>query len=355
MGNILNILYSYLLPTIFVLGVLVWIHELGHFLFAKLVGIRVERFSMGFPPRLFGIKIGDTDYCISAIPFGGYVKMSGMIDESMDNDAIKGEPWEFMSKPVWARFLVIFAGPAFNIILAFVIFAVGIFITGIAEPVGPIVGSVFENTPAEKAGLIEGDRITKVDGKDIQEWDDILQIIHHSANKELVIEWARGGEQYSQTVIPEYDQIQDVGLIGIGPKSEIRRPGVFEASVMGAQSGWNLTKLMGRSFGLMFSGEIPFRKSIAGPVRIAKMAGDSAKGGAGGLFSFMALLSLNLGLLNLLPFPVLDGGHLVFLGIEGIIRRPISVKLKLVVQQIGMAILLAFMVFVIFNDVTNLF
>ena len=355
MSNIFSFLYSYILPTIFVLGVLVWIHELGHFLFAKLVGIRVERFSMGFPPRLFGKKIGDTDYCISAIPFGGYVKMSGMIDESMDNDGIKGEPWEFMSKPIWARFLVIFAGPVFNILLAMAIFGIGIYVAGIAEPVGPIVGSVFEKSPALEIGLVEGDVIKHVDGVAIKEWDDILNIIHNSPERELNIQWERGGQLFSANVTPKLDKIQDVGLIGISPKSEIRKPGVFEATSLGVQSGWDLTKLMGRSFSLLFKGEIPFRKSIAGPVGIAKMAGDSAKSGASALFSFMALLSLNLGLLNLLPFPVLDGGHLVFLGIEGIIRRPLSVKLKLVFQQVGMAILLAFMIFVIFNDVTKLF
>jgi regulator of sigma E protease len=355
MNEIFGFLYSYILPTIIVLGVLIWIHELGHFMFAKIVGIRVERFSMGFPPRLFGKKIGDTDYCISAIPFGGYVKMSGMIDESMDNDGIKGEPWEFMSKPIWARFLVIFAGPAFNLLLAVAIFGIGIYVAGIAEPVGPIVGNVMEESPAKQIGLIEGDVIQKVGDVTITEWDDILNIVHNSAGKELTIQWLREGEILTSVVTPKLEKIQDVGLIGIGPKSEIRRPGLIEATSLGVKAGWDLTKLMGRSFSLMFKGEIPFAKNLAGPIRIGKMAGDSAKRGIYDFLSFIALLSLNLGFINLLPFPVLDGGHLVFLGIEGIIRRPISVKIKIVFQQIGMAILLALMIFVIFNDVSNLF
>lgn len=355
MSEIFGFLYFYLLPTIIVLGVLVWIHELGHFLFAKLVGIRVERFSMGFPPRLFGKKIGDTDYCISAIPFGGYVKMSGMIDESMDNEGIKGEPWEFMSKPIWARFLVIFAGPAFNIILAIAIFGFGIYHIGVEEPVGPIVGAVSEDSPAKEIGLIEGDIIKNIDGVTINEWDDIINIIHNSPGKELTIQWLRDGELATATVVPKLDIIQEKGFIGMSAQSENRKPGIVEAASLGLQSGWRLTKYMGRSFSLMFKGEIPFKSSIAGPLRIGKMAGDSAKRGVDDFFSFMALLSLNLGIINLLPFPVLDGGHLVFLGIEGIIRRPLSVKLKLVFQQVGMAILLALMIFVIFNDVTNLF
>ena len=138
---------TYFFPFVFVLGLLVIIHELGHFLLAKLMGIRVERFSIGFPPRLFGKKFGDTDYCISALPFGGYVKLSGMIDESFDKEGIKGEPWEFMSKPVWKRALVIFAGPAFNILLAVFIFFISFYISGITEPVRPslsVVGSIMD-------------------------------------------------------------------------------------------------------------------------------------------------------------------------------------------------------------------
>ena len=142
METLFSTLYSYLLPFVFVLGLLILAHEFGHFFLAKLSGIRVERFSIGFPPRLFGKKFGDTDYCVSAVPFGGYVKMSGMIDESMDRDSIKGEPYEFMSKPLWIRSLVIFAGPAFNVLLTIIIFSASYMITGIPETVGPIVGSV---------------------------------------------------------------------------------------------------------------------------------------------------------------------------------------------------------------------
>ena len=135
MEGVLHLLTAYIIPFAFVLGLLIIVHELGHFLLAKLLGIRVERFSVGFPPRLFGKKIGDTDYCISALPIGGYVKMSGMIDESLEKDGIKGEPWEFMSKPFWVKFSVIFAGPFFNFLLALFIFMGSVYISGIAEPV----------------------------------------------------------------------------------------------------------------------------------------------------------------------------------------------------------------------------
>ncbi len=357
METVLHFLTAYLIPFVFVLGLLVIVHEMGHFLLAKLMGIRVERFSIGFPPRLFGKKIGDTDYCLSAVPLGGYVKMSGMIDESMDKDSIKGEPWEFMSKPIWKRALVIFAGPAFNVLLAVGIFFASIYVSGVAEPVTPalsVVGSVIQDRPADKLGLKEGDVITSINGQPVQTWEELVNIIHVAPEKELVMEWERNGELLSGTVIPELDPINNIGLIGVGPVTRIHQPGIIQAMGMGFAMTWNLTKLMGESFSLMFKGKIAFKESIGGPIQIAKLTGERAADGFGSLMWFAAFLSLNLGLLNLLPIPVLDGGHLVFLGIEAIIRRPLSVKLKMVVQQVGMALLLALMLFVIVNDFSRL-
>ncbi|HPG38364.1 MAG TPA: RIP metalloprotease RseP [bacterium] len=357
METVIHFLTTYLIPFVFVLGLLVIVHEFGHFILAKLMGIRVERFSIGFPPRLFGKKIGDTDYCLSALPLGGYVKMSGMIDESMDKDSIKGEPWEFMSKPIWKRVLVIFAGPAFNILLAIAIFFTSIYISGVAEPVTPslpVVGSVIKDKPAEKLGLLEGDVIKSINSQPVQTWEDLVNIIHVTPEKELFLEWERNGEVMTGTVIPELDPINNIGLIGVGPVTQIRKPGVFEAMGMGCTMTWNLTKMMGESFSLMFKGKIAFKESIGGPIQIAKLTGERAADGFGSLMWFAAFLSLNLGLLNLLPIPVLDGGHLVFLAIEAVIRRPLSVKLKMIVQQVGMALLLALMLFVIVNDFSRL-
>jgi len=353
MSHIGTILADYGLPFIFTIGLLVLAHEFGHFLLAKLVGIRVERFSLGFPPRLFGKKFGDTDYCISAIPLGGYVKMTGMIDESMDESSIKGEPWEFMSKPLWARFLVIFAGPAFNILLAAVIYSSIYMISGVETTVDPtyaVVGSVSEGAPADSIGLQVGDRITAIDGKPIKMWDDLLQVVHAAPEQELLIQWERDGQVFSSTVTPMKDMIQDIGLIGIGPQTEIVRVGPLKALWYGGVNTVYKTQLIFRSFGLLFSGQVPAKDALAGPIRIAEMTGRVAKGGFADLLAFAAILSINLGLLNLLPIPVLDGGHLVFLTIEGVTRKPISTKIKMVVQQIGMVLLLALMVFVVIND-----
>lgn len=357
MTQVLNTFVGYVIPAIFVLGLLIFIHELGHFLFAKLVGIRVERFSLGFPPRLIGKKIGDTDYCISAIPFGGYVKMAGMIDESMDKSSIKGEPWEFMSKPLWARSLVIFGGPLFNILLTILIFSIGIMTTGIYRPTESarsVVGSVIPKSPAESIGLQEGDFITKIDSLTISTWDELVRIVHASGGRQLQLEWQRQGGLMSATVTPEFDKLDNVARIGIGPETVHESVNPLAALGLGVQNTWNLTKMIGKSFGKLLTGQIPFKDGLAGPVRISKMAGDVAKSGFASLLAFAALLSLNLGILNLLPIPVLDGGHLLLMGIEGVTRRPISVKAKLMVQQIGMVLLLALMLFAIINDFTHL-
>jgi len=350
-----NLFTSYIIPFFFVLSLLIFVHEFGHFLLAKLTGIRVERFSIGYPPRLFGKQIGDTDYCVSATPFGGYVKLSGMIDESMDTDTVKGEPWEFMSKPVWARSLVIAAGPIFNVLLTVLVFSIGTFMAGIPETIGPVVGRVVDNMPAKAAGLQENDRILAVDQKPISSWDQLVEIIHAAPDRAVLVEWERAGEKFSAKITPQLDKIQKIGLIGVEPKTRIRQAGLMESLTSGFVSTWRRTVLVFKSFGMLFSGEVSLKEGLGGPVRIAQRAGDSARSGFGSLLMFTAYLSLNLAILNLLPIPALDGGHLVLLLIEAVIRRPVSTKIKIVTQQIGMALLLALMVFVIFNDVINLF
>ena len=410
------------------LGILVFVHELGHFILAKLVGIRVERFSLGFPPRMIGKKIGETDYCISWIPLGGYVKMSGMIDESMDKDSIKGEPWEFMSKPIYQRFLVIFAGPVMNIVLAILIFGGIAYIMGLKEPLGvtvgdiksptilsetslqpgdmitlinnqpiktwadvdpfvqsnenisikferdgkiltsnfrssyfdsveksipPVVGGVQDDFPGIKAGLQVGDRIVAINGKPIKTWSEMTEVIHSSPEQTLAIEWLRGGDTTRAEIIPKRQKLQDrdIGLIGISYPVQEKEISLPQSIVYGATYSWQITRLIGESLSMIFTGKQDFKEAFAGPIMIAKLAKDSAREGESNFIAFIAFLSLNLGLLNLLPIPVLDGGHIVFLLIEAIIRRPISPKAKLVIQQIGMALILALMLFVIINDI----
>ena len=337
------------LSFIFVLGLLIFIHELGHFLAAKWAGIRVERFSLGFPPRMIGKKIGDTDYCISWIPLGGYVKMAGMIDESMDTN-ITGKPDEFMSKPIWQRAGVIAAGPFMNVLLAFVLFAGLTYHYGIPDAsTEPVVGSVLEKYPAQEAGLRPGDRVLRIDGEEVRTWSDLTSKIHGRPDSTLTIEWEREGMKMQALVTPKLDPREKIGLIGISPQILTREVGIGEAMGAGVTLSWQLTAEVGKTLGRLLRGE-GSKDEFAGPLQIMKLSGEFARQGFAKLMEFVAILSLQLGLLNILPIPVLDGGHLVFLGLEAIMRRPISIKVRVVVQQIGMALLLALMVFIMIND-----
>lgn len=352
-----------ILATVFVLGILIFVHETGHFLSAKLFRIRVDRFSLGYPPRMIGKKIGETDYCISWIPFGGYVKIAGMVDESFDKKQFmkKPEPWEFRAKPWIQKVIVVAAGSLMNIGLAFFIFAAATWFHGIEE-ISPsaVVGEVIESKPADQAGIQSGDRIIRIGGQDVDTWENMAEIIHNAPEEPITIEWLRDGTLFSAEVTPQKEkilgrgEIEEVGLIGIGPVVTNRRSGFFEALFYGGRTTYYLGKLVLVSFWKLITGEESIR-SLAGPVFIAKIAGESAKSGFETLIGFLALLSVNLGILNLFPIPVLDGGHLVFLFVEGIIRREIPVKVKMIVQQVGMVLILGIMIFVIYNDIIRIF
>ena len=351
------------LAAIFVLGVLIFLHETGHFLAAKLSRIRVDRFSIGYPPRLFGKKIGETDYCVSAIPFGGYVKIAGMVDESMDKKALEEEPkpWEFRSKSWPRKALVIMAGSLMNILFAYVVFVGATLIYGVAEQVpGTYVGSLMEGRPAEEAGLLPGDKIVSVDGKEIQSWEDLTNIVHNAPDKELSFSWQRGDSSFTADITPVLEKlpdgegnIQEIGVIGIYPRFDMKPAGLGRALVNGGATLYGFSRLILVSVYRLIIGKESVR-SLAGPLAISQMAGESARSGWGTLIGFMAFLSLNLGILNLFPIPVLDGGHLLLLGVEGIIRRAIPVKVKLIIQQVGMVLIFGLLILVLYNDILRI-
>ncbi len=355
-----------LLATIIILSVLVFVHEFGHFITAKLSGMRVERFSIGYPPRMIGKKIGETDYCLSWIPFGGYVKISGMVDESLDKKSLSQEPqpYEFRSKPWISKFLVISAGSLMNILFAFVIFIVLILNTGVIDTYStePIVGEIMEGKPAAEAGLKPGDRIVSIDDKDIETWEELTDIVYKSPGKELNIVYTRGESTFRVKITPveekvlinEQGDLRTVGLLGIGRKVTMRSVGVFSAIEYGVRNTYYITRLIFISFYKLITGQNSI-KSLGGPIAISKLAGESARGGLTSFFGFMAMLSLNLGLLNLFPIPVLDGGHLVYLIIEGIMGKEIPTKVKLIIQQIGMVLILGLMIFAVYNDLFRIF
>lgn len=348
-----------ILATIFVLGVLVFFHELGHFLLAKWSGIRVERFSLGFPPTILKKKWGrDTEYCIGAIPFGGYVKMAG------DNPAedTTGAPWEFMSKPIWKRFLVVLAGPVINYILAIVILF-GLFMFRGAEKPEVFVGTVSEGSPAEMAGINTGDQIISIDGRSIESFEEMASIIYEKVEEPIEVSWVDFSGSVPDTITASITTYSDkvlgitgdtitVGKIGVGNKLVYEPLGVFPAFGAAMNKSFEYLRLIFDFVTGLFSGKYE-ASSIGGPIFIGQVAGATARAGFDVLLDFMALLSVNLAVLNILPIPLFDGSHLLMLIIEKLRGSPVSLKARIFVQQVGIAFVLLLVIFVTFNDLTR--
>jgi regulator of sigma E protease len=347
-----------LLSAIILLGIIIFVHELGHFLFAKLMGVRVLKFSLGFGPKLIGKKYGDTEYLISSIPLGGYVKMLGETPGEELKDEEKAVAYNYQK--VWKRFLIVFSGPLFNILCAVIIFFFS-FLNGLPVLV-PEIGSIMPDTPAEKAGLMKGDRIEEIDGVPVSQWDEMTQIIHNNPGKAINLQIARGSRTFRISLTPERKRVQDifgegkeVGLIGIKPSGNtfVKKVSIGRAFSDGVIRTGEISVLTVVSIVKLFQRVIPM-DTIGGPILIVQMAGEQASKGALNFFIFMAIININLGVLNLLPIPVLDGGHILFLGIEAIRRKPVSEKVISVSQKIGLALILTLMAVVLYNDFMRL-
>ena len=422
----------------FVLGVLIFVHELGHFVMARRIGVRVLTFSLGFGPKLLSFRRGDTEYCVSAIPLGGYVKMAG---ESPD-DARTGASDEFLSKTKWQRFQVLVMGPVMNLALAVIVMALVLYQGAQlpafeSQPV--VVGGLVEQSVAAAAGVQVGDRIVSVEGEDVPHWraltfaiatrtqrptslginrdgkyidltvvpssmdkygtggigvlpwahpqisevrpnqpaaeaglmagdvvlaaggeknvlyDRLLVLIRGSEGKPLQFEVRRGTELHSVTVVPR--------MLEGGPKigATIRRietrtlkPGLIEAFKLSVEQNWEWSALIVKTLGGLFTRETSV-KQLMGPVAIAGLSGEAAQQDSWiPLFTLMAMISLNLGLLNLMPIPVLDGGHITILALESISRRDFSMKVKEKMLLAGFVLLLMLMVTVIYNDLMRI-
>ena len=421
----------------FVLGVLVFVHEMGHYLMARRIGIRVLTFSLGFGPKLLTVRRGDTDYCISAIPLGGYVKMAG---ENPD-DVRSGADDEFLSKTKWERFQVLIMGPTMNIILAFVVMAVVLY-QGADVPAyeeqPPIVGHVMEASPAEQSGIRVGDLILRIGGRPVQTWEELFVTVMPRAERELEVVLRRGLQEVTIQVTPEAQtqfQVGDLGVVpimqpqilnvltgdpadlaGIRPRDvitavnaepitrdnpfvetinanadvalmltvvrggetleievtpalrgnvgligvelspfEVRtiEPGPLQAIQMSFEKNYAWSGLILQTLGGLLTSETS-PKQLVGPLGIAQLSGGAAQIGMVALFTLMAMISLNLGILNLLPIPVLDGGHIFIMALEGLSRRNFSVRIKEKIQLAGFVVLLMLMVTVIYNDLTRI-
>ena len=425
-----------LLAFLFVLGVLVFVHELGHFLAARRVGVRVLTFSLGFGPKILKFTRGDTEYCVSAVPLGGYVKMAG---ENPD-DPRSGQPDEFLSKTKWQRFQILIMGPLMNIVLAVVVLAIvlsqGAHVAAYRDE-APIVGVVVKDSPAERAGLMVGDRILSVNDDTVETWEQLLLQVAMKANRDIEIAIARAGQTITMSVRPEAEGRFEVGTLGVMPdthpivdsviaggpaeqaglkaKDEILsfdgeamvfrsqlitaisenagrnvelivkrgnetlhlratpakrgsrgmmdmyltdrvksfKPGPLEAVKLSVEENIESSGLIFRTLAGLFTGETSVRQ-LQGPVGIAQLSGESASEGWVALFSLMAMLSINLGILNLMPIPVLDGGHILILMLEGIARRDFSMRVKEKMLLAGFVVLMMLMVTVIYNDLTRI-
>ena len=386
-----------ILAFIFVLGVIVIVHELGHFFAARSVGVRVDRFSVGFPPRLFtvnsvndgfevnlffykkndlnkisweiiktwiinapGRKGSGTEYCFAIIPLGGYVKLAGMIDESMDG-SIKNEPHELLSKPVWAQIWVMSAGVIMNILLAFIIFTGLSWYQGVPTSENkPVIYSIEDDSPAKKANLLSGDRIIKVNNYNINTWSDLSSTIQKLPNKSIQLTYVRDNVENmidiktTFRVFPIDGKLDTLGMIGIGPELIYEKIGIIRASELGVASTLGGLGLVVLSIKLLISGQASVG-DLGGPILIAQIAGETARAGLISLFGFMAIISCNLAFINFLPVPGLDGGHVFIILAESILRRKFTLKTKMVIQQIGMAFLLLLMATVMINDIGRLF
>jgi regulator of sigma E protease len=352
-----------IIAFIIVLGILIFIHELGHFILAKANGVGVLKFSLGFGPAIVKKKIGETEYMISAVPLGGYVKMLGEDPSRQEEELSAIDPRRsFAKKSLRARSAIVVAGPIFNLLLAIAIYMI-IAWAGLPT-VPPVIGSVLKGSPADVSGLKGGDRIVTIQSKPVKEWEDIPLIMKDATAKdtyEIIID--RDSTQFAVHVKPIMTKGKNIfgeevtrGMIGITRSDQIimKKLGFIGGIEYGFTQTWEVIKLTGIGVWKMINGSIDVRKSLGGPILIAQVSGQTFRAGLMPFFSMIAFISINLFLINLLPIPVLDGGHIMLFAVEGIIGRPLKDKPREVAQQIGLFLLVVIMLLALYNDIMRL-
>jgi regulator of sigma E protease len=338
---------------IVVLGALIFVHEFGHFIFAKKSGVRVERFSLGFGPPLWRKQWGETEYRISVVPLGGYVKMYG---ENPDEEVID-PAGSFLHQSVWKRILIVAAGPLFNVFFAIVLIA-GIHIAGIPIEKSVQIGRVLTDSAAAQAGLQTDDMVMALDGEPIERIHELKSQIVASQGHTLQLQVKRGGQILTVPLTPRLDPPSQEWRIGVELRPGeiiIQRSNPLIALGQGLAWTWRITTLSVIGFGKILSGAIPASESLAGPLGIAREIGRQASYGWRNVVFFTAGISISLAILNLLPIPVLDGGHLLFFVIEILNGKPLSIRKREIAQQVGLLLLVGLMLFAFYNDIMNLF
>lgn len=345
-----------LFAFLFVIGLLLIPHELGHFLAARLSGIKVERFSIGFGPPLFKFKWKETLFLVCLIPLGGYVKMAGEKREEC-----QGKDYEFFSKPLGIRSRVVFSGPLANIVLGFFIFWI-IFMIGVPI-LQPVVGDVLKDYPAYEAGIKKGDYIISINGKKVENWFDVSKLIKENKGKYIEIVVLRNGEKKKIVVFPQIKKMKDIfgrerefPFVGIKASSQFKivKFNPFVAFFKSLEKIGIITIMLFKSLFFIILGILPFKEAIAGPLGIFQITSQVAHQGILPLMDTVGILSIVLAIINLFPIPVLDGGYLVFFLIEKIRKRPLSEKTENLVIQIGMAILVILFILATYSDILRL-
>ncbi len=335
----------------FVFSFLILAHELGHFMAARRSGVRVKRFSLGFGPEIVGFQRGHTRYSISAIPFGGYVKMAG----EDPREKLLGQPWEYLAQPVGRRLAIVGAGPISNYLLAFLIFTLVFFAWGNPSKTTQI-GGLLEEFPAQVHGLKQGDWIMAIDDEPVETWEQMAEVIHKKHEGSIVLKVRRDRQEFSMTITPKVEAAKDVtgketkfGIIGITPV--IRKYAPLKALISAGDSLLTLTGLTYKGIFMLVTGRVDFRRSLIGPLGIIAITGQMAKLGPVNLLHFMAMLSMALAIFNFLPIPILDGGNIIFLALERLRRRPLSVNVQESIQQVTFILLIVLILFVSYNDI----
>lgn len=343
--------------VVIVFSILIVVHEFGHFIMAKRCGVKVERFSLGFGPKIAAIKRGDTEYRISAIPLGGYVKMAGETYE----DKPTGAPWEFLSKPPGQRFKIVVSGPLLNYILGFLLFST-VFMIGYPTLTNK-VGRVLDGYPAKEAGIKSGDRIISIDGKKIEYWNELTAIMHKRLEGKVDLIVLRNGRTLQLKLKPRVKEYKDIfgkdvkiAMVGIAPSDELLyiKYNFVESIRNGLSKLSELTILTLKAIWSLITGRLSLRESVTGPVGIFILTAKAARLGLVYLLNLMAVISASLAIFNVLPIPVLDGGHIIFLAIEKVRRKPLSPKVQEVTIQIGLGLLVILMLFVFYYDIMRI-
>lgn len=347
-----------ILIFILILSLLIIVHEFGHFIAARKNGVRVEQFSLGFGRQIFKKKKNDTEYSISLIPLGGYVKMAG------DTRAeYQGKPDEYLSKPCGKRFWIIFAGPFLNYILGFLFFWMILFIG--YPTLTSKVGVLIDGYGAKEAGLQVADKITAVDGIKVDFWEDLQRQIRQRKLKTSVMLTVLRADQELKFNVAIRDKVTDdqfgkkqsLGIIGISPFDEIVeiRHGIFESAYLGLKKTVNLTILTYQGLGMLVSGKMSMRESMTGPLGIFFITSKAAKLGLIAVMHLIAVLSVSLAIFNLLPLPILDGGHLFLLGLEKLRKKALGIKAEEIINNIGLTLIISLALFVTYNDIIRLY